>query len=179
VFGRDLSIEVATADESFSTPLTIASGGLRLGDSKVAVATLDPLKAFGTSAFGPLKFRPVIGAVAGDWQPLVTLVRLPVLSSLLCPADEKQACQLSGSDLFLIDALSADAQFTQVVQVPDGFPGNAVFVPHPGDGRLYLRLRDNPTVVNPVALKVQLLPPETGAASPPSPSATSSGAAAP
>jgi hypothetical protein len=161
-FTRDLSVEVATADDAFSTALTIASGGLRLGDTKVAVATLDPLKAFGTSAFGPLKFRPLIGTVAGDWQPLVMLVRLPVLSSLQCPADEKVACQLSGTDLFLIEALSADAQFTQVVQVPDGFPGNAVFVPHPVDGRLYLRLRDNPAVVNPVALRVQLLPPESG-----------------
>jgi hypothetical protein len=104
----------------------------------------------------------LIGTVAGDWQPLVMLVRLPVLSSLQCPADEKVACQLSGTDLFLIEALSADAQFTQVVQVPDGFPGNAVFVPHPVDGRLYLRLRDNPAVVNPVALRVQLLPPESG-----------------
>jgi hypothetical protein len=174
VFTRDLSIEVATADDSFSTALTIANGGLRLGDTKVAVATLDPLKAFGTSAFGPLKFRPVMGYVAGDWQPLLTLVRLPVLSSLQCPADEKLACQLSGADLFLIDAVAADAQFSQVVQVPDGFPGNSVFVPHPVDGRLYVRLRDNPAVVNPVALKVQLLPPEASdAGSPPASSAAS------
>ena len=47
-----------------------------------AVATFDPTKAFGFSAFGPLKFRLVNKGVAGDWQPLVTLVRLPVLKDL-------------------------------------------------------------------------------------------------
>lgn len=162
--GRDLSLDVATADESFSTSLTIAGGGLRLGDAKVAIATLDPLKAFGSSAFGPLKFRPVIAGVAGDWQPLLTLLRLPVLSSLQCPADAQLACQLSGTDLYLIEALAGDPKFSQAVNVPDGFPGTTVLVPHPVDGRLYVRLRDDPTVVNSVALKVQLLPSEAGAA---------------
>ena len=57
-----------------------------LEDSKVAVATLDPAKAFGPSAFGPLQFRVIANSVPGDWQRLATLVRLPVLKELKCPA---------------------------------------------------------------------------------------------
>src|SRR6185437_2870597 len=84
-FDRDEQIEVAAADESFSTTLSLANG-VTLEDSQVAVATLDPLKAFGTSAFGPLQFRVIADGVAGEWQPLVTLVRLPQLAKLQCPA---------------------------------------------------------------------------------------------
>ncbi|HWY23455.1 MAG TPA: hypothetical protein VNX47_00965 [Nevskia sp.] len=158
-FTLDQSIEVATVDESFSTTLSLASGGLRLADSKVALATLDPAKAFGTSAFGPLQFRVLSGGSAGDWQPLATLVRLPALRGLKCPAAADQPCQLTGSDLFLVDSVSSDARFTHAVQVPDGFPGYALPVPRPANGRLYVKLRDDPSVVNEAALTVQQLPP--------------------
>ncbi|WP_299695533.1 hypothetical protein [Hydrocarboniphaga sp.] len=158
-FPPDQAIEVATADEAFSAKLTIANGGIRLGDAKVALVTLDPVKAFGFSAFGPLKFRPIANAVNGDWQPLVSLVRLPVLKELKCPASAERACKLSGSDLFLVDSVSGNPQFDQAVQVSDGFPGYSLPVPHPTDGRLYLKLRDDPSVINTVALEVQVLPP--------------------
>ena len=52
-FGRDENIEVATEDEAFATTLSLANRGLTLADAKVAVATFDPAKAFGFSAFGP------------------------------------------------------------------------------------------------------------------------------
>lgn len=158
-FPPDQVIEVATADESFSAKLTIANGGIRLGDTKVALVTIDPIKAFGFSAFGPLKFRPIAGAVNGDWQPLVSLVRLPQLKDLKCPASAERACKLSGSDLFLVDSVSGNPQFDQAVQVSDGFPGFSLPVPHPTDGRLYLKLRDDPAVINTVALEAQTLPP--------------------
>jgi hypothetical protein len=158
-FAREQAIEVATADESFSTTLSIANGGIKLETARVAVATLDPAKAFGFSAFGPLKFRAVIGAVAGDWQPLTSLVRLPVLRELKCPANPALACRLSGSDLFLLEAVSGNAQFEQAVQVSDGFPGSSLPVPHPVDGKLYVKLRDEPSQINAVMLDAQLLPP--------------------
>ncbi len=158
-FGREEQIEVATADESFSTVLSLANRGITLESSRVAVATLDPDKAFGASAFGPLKFRVVANTVTGAWQPLATLVRLPQLKALKCPATPELACKLSGSDLFLVDALSADPKFQHAVEVPDGFPGYALPVPHPTDGQLYVRLRDDPSVVNLAALGVQQLPP--------------------
>lgn len=158
-FGRDQSIEVATADESFSSALTIGNGGVKLENARVAVATLEPARTFGFSAFGLLKFRTVVDGIAGDWQPLATLVRLPVLRELKCPADPALACKLSGTDLFLLDAVSGNAQFDQAVQVSDGFPGSSLPVPHPTDGRLYVKLRDEPAVINSVALEVQPLPP--------------------
>jgi hypothetical protein len=158
-FSHDETIEVATADQSFTTALSLANGGMRLEDAKVAVVALDPARAFGPSAFGPLQFRLVTDGVAGDWQPLATLVRLPALKDLQCPAAPDLACKLTGTDLFLVDSVSGDPQFEHPVQVPDGFPGYAMPVPHPKDGRLYLKLRDDPSVVNTAALDVQQLPP--------------------
>jgi len=158
-FLRDEQIEVAMLDESASTTLSIANGGITLENSKVAVATLDPTKALGSSAFGPLLFRTLVNGVAGDWQPLATLVRLPTLRELKCPASPELACKLSGSSLFLVDAVSSDADFTHAVQVPDGFPGYSLPVPHPNNGLLYVKLRDDPTVVSRATLTTQQLPP--------------------
>jgi len=156
-FSRGEKIEVETADGSYTTMLTLANG-LTLQDSHTALATLDPSKAFGSSAFGPLKFRVVTdGGVTGDWQPLATLVRLPQLSSLKCDANAEGTCQLHGSDLFLVDAVAQDEQFKNPVQVPDGFPGWTLPVPHPGQkGQLYMKLRDDPSVVNLVTLTPQI-----------------------
>jgi hypothetical protein len=156
-FSRSEKIEVATADEGFSTTLSFSDGGITLEDSKVAVATLDPAKALGPSAFGPLQFRIVADGVAGDWQKLATLVRLPVLKDLTCPATPDLACKLSGFNLFLVDSVSNDPQFRHPVQVPDGFPGFALPVPHPVDGQLYVKVRDDPSVINMAALSVQQL----------------------
>ncbi len=158
-FALDEKIEVATADGSFSTALSFDNGGITLEDSQVAVATLDPIKAFGPSAFGPLQFRIIADGVMGDWLPLATLVRLPVLTDLKCPATADLACKLSGVNLFLIDAIATDPQFAHPVQVPDGFPGYSLPVPHPNGQQLYVKLRDDPAVINPAVLMTQQLPP--------------------
>lgn len=157
-FGFDQKIEVATVDESFTTTLTL-SNGVTLENSRVAVATLDPAKAFGPSAFGPLQFRVIANGVAGDWQKLATLVRLPVLKELKCPATAELACKLSGSNLFLVDSVSSDPKFSHPIEVPDGFPGYSMPVPHPTDGNLYVKLRDDPSVINLTALGAQVVPP--------------------
>ena len=157
-FVRDEQIEVAMADESAATTLSIANGGITLENSKVAVATLDPTKALGSSAFGPLIFRTVVNGVTGDWQPLATLVRLPGLRELQCPASEQLACKLSGANLFLVQSVSSDADFAHAVDVPDGFPGYSLPVPHPVNGVLYVKLRDDPTVVSRATLNAQQLP---------------------
>jgi hypothetical protein len=158
-FTHDESIEIATADESFATTLSLGNGGITLQNSAVAMAALDPAKAFGSSAAGPLQFRVAAGGVTGDWQPLATLVRLPVLRDLKCPATAELACKLSGANLFLIDSVSSTAQFDHPVQVPDGFPGSALPVPHPVAGQLYVRLRDDPSVVSTATLGAQQLAP--------------------
>jgi len=161
-FTRGEKIEVATEDEAFSTTLSLDNGKMTLENGKVALATLDPAKAFGPSAFGPLKFRVIDNGADGDWQPLATLVRLPILHDLKCPAGADQQCRLSGSNLFLVDSVSSDPQFANPVQVPDGFPGYVLPVPHPDGGELYVKLRDDPSVVNQVTLAAEKLPPPPG-----------------
>jgi hypothetical protein len=159
VFGREETLDVATIDDAFNASLSLTNGALALENSHVAVATFTPAKAFGASAYGPLKYRVNAKGVAGDWQPLATLVRLPMLKKLDCPATPELACKLTGSSLYLVDSVSADAEFTKPVIVPDGFLGSAMPVPHPRAGTLYLKLRDNPQIVNPTALTVQAIPP--------------------
>ncbi len=164
-FRRGEQIEVATEDEAFTTTLSLDNGGMTLENGKVALATLDPAKAFGGSAFGPLKFRVIENGTAGDWQPLATLVRLPELHDLKCPPGADEQCRLSGSNLFLVDSVASDPQFANPVAVPDGFPGYVLPVPHPRGGELYLKLRDDPSVVNQVTLAAETLPPPPGEAS--------------
>ncbi len=85
-FPRTEKIEVAAADGSFHTMMDLSDGSLLLQDTTTMLGTLDTLKSFGPSAFGPLQLRAVDATgAASDWQPLGTLVRLPVLSSVRCP----------------------------------------------------------------------------------------------
>lgn len=150
-FPRDARLEVATEDGAYSTALSLSNGALTLGDAYVAVARLDPAKAFGLAAFGPLQFRVVVGEGAGDWQPLVKLVRLPLLRELSCPASPELACKLTGTNLFLLDAVAGNPGLEHAVEVPNGFPDLALPVPHPSGGRLYVKLRDDPDGVHTAA----------------------------
>src|SRR5262249_39373442 len=82
-----------------------------------------------------------------------------VLRELKCPASPDLACKLSGSSLFLVDSVSSEPDFAHAVQVPDGFPGYSLPVPHPSNGLLYVKLRDDPTVISRATLATQQLPP--------------------
>jgi hypothetical protein len=157
-FTPDEKLEVATTDGAFAALLAVGTD-LMLESKKIAVVTLDPAKAFGASAFGPLQFRRIVQGVAGEWIPIATLVRLPKLAGVDCPAQPEAACSLSGSDLFLLDSVSADADFAHATQVPDGFTAPVLRIPHPQQGRLYLKLRDDPAVVNIAMLDVKMSPP--------------------
>jgi hypothetical protein len=176
-FAHDEKIEVATEDEEFSTLLSVGAG-ITLEDRKVAVVRFDPGKAFGPAAFGALRFRVVEGDANGDWQPLATLVRLPELTTLQCPATPELACKLSGSNLFLVDSIAADPGFAHPLQIPDGFPGDAVPVPHPSDGELYLKLRDDPTAINVVSVHAEALAASTAPPPAPAPEAAVTAAVA-
>ena len=154
-FPRDETIEVAAADGGFETTLSLANNTMTLQDAQTVFATLDPAKAFGASAFGPLRFRPVTAAgVAGDWQPLANLVRLPELKQVECPSNPTQPCTVTGEDLFLIDSIAATDQFMRPSAVPLGFAGNTLKVPRPNGTTLYLKLRDDPSTVDLVSLPV-------------------------
>ena len=147
-FPRSEKIEVATADESFRVMLSEKDGNLMPQDSKTIFALLDPMKLLGPSAFGPLKFRPIgEDGVEGDWQPLVTLVRIPVLEGVRCASSEEKQCMLSGDKLFLIDAVSAEPDFSNPVTVPDGFVEAELRIPSPKGPTLYIKLRDDPSTV--------------------------------
>jgi hypothetical protein len=155
-YPRSEQIEVASTDDSLHTMLSIATGTLVLQNKHTVLATLEPLKVFGTSAFGPLHLRAVApDGTTGDWIPLATLVRVPTLTDLHCPAHARQQpCTLEGSDLYLVDSFSTDPAFTAPVQVPEGFVGNTVTIPHPADTTFYVRLRDDPTTTDQVTLPV-------------------------
>jgi hypothetical protein len=154
-FPRTGQLEIANADETLHTTLSVASGNLVLQNHHTLLATLDPLKAFGTSAFGPLRFRAVApDGATGDWLPLVTLVRLPTLKDLHCPSDQTQPCVVTGSSLYLVDSIATDPDFTTPTTVPEGFIGNSLSLPRPAKTGFYLKLRDDPAAANSVTLPI-------------------------
>jgi hypothetical protein len=154
-FPRSEKIEVATSDESFDVTLSISDGSLVLQDAQTVLATLDPAKSFGPSAFGALQFRPIAAdGETGDWQPLAKLVRIPTLKEIRCPDSPDKPCTLSGTNLFLIYSVASDAQFTHEMPVPLGFADSTLTVPRPNGTLLYIKLRDDPSTVNTVVLPV-------------------------
>lgn len=152
-FPRDEKVEVAAADGSFHTVLGLVDGSLMLEDAKTAVATVEPLFRFGSSAFGPIRARAVSAdGVAGDWLPLGTLVRLPGFKGLRCPRSVARPCILSGTNLFLASSIAATPDFDNAVEVPADFTGTQLSVPHPANGVLNLKLRDDPETVQTITL---------------------------
>jgi hypothetical protein len=145
----DERIEVAPAQSDRGVELSLGQG-LSLQDAQVAVATLDTT-ALPPSTFGPLRLRVRDGQVTSDWQDFATLLRLPQLHQLSCPSDAAAQCELSGDGLYLIQAIGSDPTMARSVDVPDGYVGNAIKVPRPAGGTLYLRLRDDPKVINQIA----------------------------
>lgn len=165
-FSHDEKVEVATTDGSFSVVLGVGAGDVMLESRKIAVVNLEPAKVLGPSAFGPLHFRRIVEGIAGEWISLATLVRLPKVTGVDCPADPEAACSLNGSNLFLLDSVSADADFAHVMHVPDGFTAPALLIPHPSEGKLYVRLRDDPAVISVALLNVKTQPPASTDATP-------------
>jgi hypothetical protein len=173
-FPRAGKIEVASPDDSLHTSLSLSDSGpaLVLEGPNTLLATLQPLKAFGSSAFGPIRMRAVApDGTAGDWLPLVTLVRLPALTGLSCPlatpapqtppeqpaapgppASPPATCTLTGSSLYFIDSIATDEAFTNPTRVPEGFVGPSLEVPPPTGAAYYLRLRDDPATIDTITL---------------------------
>jgi hypothetical protein len=154
-FPRDEKVEVAAADGSFRTVLTLADGSLMLEDAKTALGVVEPLARFGSSAFGPLQVRAVSAAgVTGDWLRLGTLVRLPGFKELHCPHSVAKPCALTGTNLFLVASIAGTAELNNATNVPLEFTGTQLSVPHPVNGVLYLKLRDDPETVQTLTLPV-------------------------
>jgi len=152
-FQRNEKIEVASEDGLLTTTLSIDDGSLVLEDAQSVLARFNPLKSFGESAFGPLHFRAVqTDGRKGDWQPLVTLVRVPSLTDVHCTSVADEPCTLNGTNLFLIDSIATTADFSDPVSVPMGITTNTVTAPRPTEPVLYIKLRDEPAVVSTATL---------------------------
>jgi hypothetical protein len=154
-FPRDQKIEIAAADGSFKTVLSLADGSLMLEDANTALGAVEPVSRFGLSAFGPIQARAVSNdGVAGDWLPLGTLVRTPGFKELRCPHALAKPCTLSGTNLFLATAVAATTSFDNPTEVAPDFTGTQLSVPHPSGGALYVKLRDDPAMVQTLTLPV-------------------------
>jgi hypothetical protein len=167
-FPRTQTIEVATVDGSVHTTLSLATNNLVLQDDHTAVATLEPLKAFGQSAFGKLQMRPVAeDGTPGNWTPLGVLVRAPQITAIHCTTADAPTCTVDGSNLFLVQSFDATKDFAKPTDVPTGFAENNLAVPTPADGAtLYLKLRDDPTSVATVTLPTPIQKPTSSITSP-------------
>jgi hypothetical protein len=154
-FPRDEKVELAAADSSFHAVLTVNDGSLMLENADTAMASIDPLTRFGSSAFGPVRVRPIAAdGAAGDWVPLGTFVRIPGFKDLRCPRAASKPCMLGGSNLFLAASIAATADFDNPTDIAPEFTGTELVVPHPANGVLYLKLRDDPATVQTLTLPV-------------------------
>jgi len=154
-FPRNESVELAAADGSFRTNLSLADGGLMLEDAKTAMGAVEPLSRFGASAFGPVQVRAMSAAGAtGDWLPLGTLVRVPGFKELRCPHAVSKPCTLTGANLFLISSIGITPEDNDSTDVPADFTGVQLSVPHPVNGVLYIWLRDDPATAQTLAMTV-------------------------
>jgi hypothetical protein len=154
-FPRNEDIEVAAADGSFHTVLSLSDGSLMLEDARTALGVVEPLARFGNSAFGPVRARALSAdGVPGDWMPLGTLVRVPGFRELRCPHGTTRPCTLTGSNLFLVNSVAATQDFANSTEIPPDFTGSQLTVPHPTNGTLYLKLRDDPETVQTLTLPV-------------------------
>jgi hypothetical protein len=159
-FPRNEKVEVASVDDSFRTVLSLSDGGLMLEDAKTALGVVDPMARFGASAFGPIQARALSAdGVAGSWLPLGTLVRLPGFRELRCPRAIAKPCTLTGGNLFLAASIAATPDFENPTDIPRDFTGTQLTVPHPVNGLLYLKLRDDPDTVQTLTLPVTPAPP--------------------
>ncbi len=107
-----------------------ASAPVTDGDSAAVPATLQPGAALNSQTDAPSASAP-----AGVTSDASTA-----------------GCTLRGNSLFLIDSVASDAAFTHSIQIPEGFSGSSLSVPRPANRTLYVKLRDDPTVINTLAL---------------------------
>ena len=158
-FPRTGQIQIASADDSLHATLSVAAGTLVLQNPHTLLGTLDPLKSFGTSAFGPLRLRAVApDGTPGDWLPLVHLVRLPTLTDIHCSSDQAAPCTLTGTSLYLVDSVAIDPDFITSTTVPGDLSVLRLIFPAPRRRASTCGSEDDdPTATNTVTLPI--LPP--------------------
>jgi hypothetical protein len=78
------------------------------------------------------------------------------LQGTALPARLGQALHADRNNLFLAASIAATPEFDNAADVPPDFTGTQVSVPHPVNGVLYLKLRDDPETVQTLTLPVML-----------------------
>ena len=107
-FSRADKVEIASEDRSLRTTLEISDGGLVMQDTTTLLGSFDPLKSFGPSAFGKLQLRAIDASGApGDWLPLGTLVRVPMVAGVRCQRLTKAAGAAAAARAAASDAAEA------------------------------------------------------------------------
>ncbi len=137
------TIEIATADGR-ATGTIKAGKGYDLQDATTGIVAFAPTETLGALAYGPVRFRIWHDDAPSNWTALATIVRLPDIRSVSCPARDK--CQVAGDRLFLIKAIGASEQADTLQAIPDGFVNPRITTAAARDGRIVLQLRDAPTV---------------------------------
>ncbi len=84
-------------------------------------------------------------------------MRLPGFKELRCPHNPARPCALTGTNLFLAASIAATEDFDNAADLPPEFTGTQISVPHPVNGVLYLKLRDDPETVQTLNLPVTLV----------------------
>jgi len=154
-FPRNEKVEVGAVDGGFQTILSLTDGSLMLEDAKTAMGAVEPLARFGASAFGPIEVRAMSAVgVTGDWLPLGTLVRVPGFKELRCPRAVAKPCTLTGTNLFLASDIGPTADLDNAIDVPPDFTGTQLSLPHPVNGTVYFKLRDDPATVQTLTLPI-------------------------
>ena len=92
--------------------------------------------------------------VTGDWLPLGTLVRVPGFKELRCPRAVAKPCTLTGTNLFLASDIGPTADLDNAIDVPPDFTGTQLSLPHPVNGTVYFKLRDDPATVQTLTLPI-------------------------
>ncbi|WP_052200181.1 hypothetical protein [Terriglobus sp. TAA 43] len=141
-------IEIATVNGEADAVLSFQQPepALVLEDAHTIVGGIDLDRKLGESAFGTLQIRMVrASGEKGAWVEFGTLVRRPHLSSVHC---DVKGCVLHGSEIFLMQEISATESFQGAVQVPrTAVEDNFSFTAEKTHVKtLYCRLRDNPTI---------------------------------
>jgi hypothetical protein len=166
-FARAEKIEVAETpsadapdEELLHTTLSL-DNGLVLQDSHTVLATFDPLKTFGSSTFGPFRMRAISpDGTTGEWLPLTTIVRLPTLASLSCPALTHTARTATRAlERALAHASAPSAQSTLISSATE--PKPAVQAPaSPASGPASGSASEPATVSPPASSALQNIPAE-------------------
>ncbi len=169
-FPRTAKIEIANADETLRTDLTVAAGTPPPRPSEPTHHSRHPRS---TQNLRHLRLRPSPPPrhlprrhprrLAPPHHPRPSShTRHPHLR----PPDPTTLCTLTGAKLYLIESISTNADFTTPITIPDGFVASAISVPRPAElattrsksrptsTTLYLRLRDDPIPTNSATIQV-------------------------